>query len=129
MTSTSAIISTAPIVGGSLLVVDKALATLPLALQFVAMALTTFPASLYMGRVGRKIGFITGAIIGASGGALGTYAIISSDFTLFCIASLLTAVSTDSVITSGSPPPMLPLPDFAARPFSMFWPAASWPHS
>ena len=58
--------------------------------QFVAMALTTFPASLYMGRVGRKIGFITGAIIGASGGTLGTYAIISSDFTLFCVASLLT---------------------------------------
>ena len=90
MTSTSAIISTAPIVGGSLLVDDKALATLPLALQFVAMALTTFPASLYMGRVGRKIGFITGAIIGASGGVLGTYAIISSDFMLFCVASLLT---------------------------------------
>jgi len=90
MTSTSAIISTAPIVGGSLLVDDKALATLPLALQFVAMALTTLPASLYMGRVGRKIGFITGAIIGASGGALGAYAIISSDFTLFCVASLLT---------------------------------------
>lgn len=77
MTSTSAIISSAPLIGGILLVEDKALATLPLALQFVAMALTTIPASLYMGRVGRKIGFITGSAIGASGGALGTYAIIS----------------------------------------------------
>ena len=90
MTSTSAIISAAPIVGGVLLTGDKALATLPLALQFVAMALTTIPASLYMGRFGRKVGFITGALIGACGGALGAYAITSGDFTLFCVASLLT---------------------------------------
>ena len=90
MTSTSAIISSAPLIGGVLLTGDKALATLPLALQFVAMALTTLPASLYMGRVGRKIGFITGASIGAVGGAIGAYAITSGDFTLFCVASLLT---------------------------------------
>ncbi|CAN0481029.1 unnamed protein product, partial [Discosporangium mesarthrocarpum] len=90
MTSTSAIISTAPIVGGILLVDDKSLATLPLALQFVAMALTTIPASLFMGRFGRKVGFITGASIGACGGALGAYAIMQGDFVLFCIASLLT---------------------------------------
>jgi MFS family permease len=90
MTSTSAIISTAPIVGGILLVDDKSLATLPLALQFVAMALTTIPASLYMGRFGRKVGFITGASIGACGGALGAYAIMQGNFVLFCIASLLT---------------------------------------
>lgn len=90
MTSTSAIISTAPIVGGILLVDDKSLATLPLALQFVAMALTTIPASLYMGRFGRKVGFITGAMIGVCGGALGAYAITQGDFALFCVASLMT---------------------------------------
>ena len=90
MTSTSAIIATAPIVGGILLVDDKALATLPLALQFVAMALTTIPASLYMGRVGRKKGFITGAFIGVCGGALGAYAISRGNFVLFCSACLLT---------------------------------------
>ncbi|MAI50116.1 MAG: MFS transporter, partial [Rhodospirillaceae bacterium] len=90
MTSTSAVISTAPIVGGILLIDEKSLATLPLALQFVAMALTTIPASLYMGRFGRKVGFITGALIGVCGGALGAYAITQGDFALFCIASLLT---------------------------------------
>jgi MFS family permease len=90
MTASSAIISTAPIVGGLLLTGDKALATLPLALQFVAMALTTIPASLYMGRFGRKVGFITGAFIGVCGGALGAYSMIVGDFTLFCIASLMT---------------------------------------
>ena len=86
MTSTSAIISTAPIVGGILLVEDKAFSTLPLALQFVAMALTTLPASLYMGRVGRKLGFITGALIGAVGGALGAYAIVPAiSLFLLCV--------------------------------------------
>ena len=90
MTSTSAIISTAPIVGGILLVENKSLATLPLALQFVAMALTTIPASFYMGKVGRKIGFITGALIGVTGGILGAFSITSGDFLLFCIASLFT---------------------------------------
>ncbi|CAN0588575.1 unnamed protein product, partial [Laminaria digitata] len=44
MTSTSAIIATAPIVGGILLSNTDPLVTLPLALQFVAMALTTIPA-------------------------------------------------------------------------------------
>jgi MFS family permease len=90
MTSTSAIISTAPIVGGTLLPDDKAFATLPLAIQFVSMALTTMPASLYMGRFGRRAGFITGALVGASGGALGAYAIMQGDFVLFCIASMFT---------------------------------------
>lgn len=90
MTSTSAIISTAPIVGGVLLTADKALATLPLAIQFVSMALTTIPASLYMGRVGRRAGFVTGSIIGSCGGVLGAYAIMRGDFVLFCVSSLLT---------------------------------------
>ena len=90
MTSTSAIIATAPIVGEIMLGKGHSMVTLPLALQFVAMALTTIPASLYMGRFGRKTGFITGAAIGACGGALGAYAIMQGDFVLFCIASLLT---------------------------------------
>ena len=90
MTSTSAIIATAPIVGGILLTNNDPLVTLPLALQFVAMALTTIPASLYMGRYGRKVGFITGAMIGVCGGVLGAYAITSGNFVLFCVASLFT---------------------------------------
>ena len=90
MTASSAIISTAPLVGGLLLGADKALATLPLALQFVAMAVTTIPASLYMGRFGRKVGFVTGAMIGVCGGVLGAFAITEGNFVLFCIASLFT---------------------------------------
>ncbi len=90
MTSTSAIITTAPHVGGVMLAENKSLVTLPLALQFVAMALTTIPASLYMGRFGRRTGFITGACIGVCGGALGAYSVLSGSFVLFCAACLLT---------------------------------------
>ena len=90
MTSTSAIIATGPIVGGILLSEDKGLATLPLAFQFIAMALTTIPASLYMARVGRKVGFITGASIGVCGGLVGAYAITTGSFVGFCVACLLT---------------------------------------
>ena len=126
MTASSAIISTAPIVGTVLLTDDKALVTLPLALQFVAMAVTTIPASLYMGRYGRKIGFITGAFIGVCGGALGAYAIIQGDFVLFCIASLFTGSFNGFATISGSPQRMFRPTHTAARRFPMFWRAACW---
>ena len=37
-----------------------------------------------------KVSFITGALIGAVGGALGVHAIVSGHFVLFCFASMLT---------------------------------------
>ncbi len=89
MTSTSAIIASAPIIGGILLTTDKVLVTLPIALQFVAMALTTIPASLYMERVGRRIGFITGAGIAVVGAAVGVHAIMTGSFVLFCVSTAL----------------------------------------
>ena len=39
-------------------------ATVPLACQFAAGMLATMPASLYMKRVGRRIGFLTGTALG-----------------------------------------------------------------
>lgn len=89
MTSTSAIIASAPIIGGILLTTDKVLVTLPLALQFVAMALTTIPASLYMERVGRRVGFMTGAGIAIVGALVGVHAIMVGSFALFCLATAL----------------------------------------
>ncbi len=89
MTSTSAIIASAPLVGGILLTEDKVLVTLPIALQFVAMALTTIPASLYMERVGRRIGFVTGAGIAVVGALVGVHAINAGSFALFCVATAL----------------------------------------
>lgn len=74
---------------GKELAPDAAFATLPLALQFTATMLTTVPASLYMRQVGRRLGFMTGVMIGVSGAVLGVAAIFSDAFLLFCLASMM----------------------------------------
>ena len=83
MTATSAVGAMGVLVGDAL-ADDKALATLPLAIQFGAMMCVTIPASMYMKKVGRQIGFITGAFIGSSGALIATYATVSGNFWLFC---------------------------------------------
>ncbi|MDE0335943.1 MAG: MFS transporter [Defluviicoccus sp.] len=82
MTTTSAIIASAALIGYAL-AEDKALATVPVAFQFIATMLTSIPASLYMRRVGRRMGFITGAAIGGAGGTIATVAIVIGSFWLF----------------------------------------------
>jgi len=88
MTGTSLVMTVSALVG-QILADDKSLATLPLALQFTATTLTTIPASLLMGRVGRKIGFTFGQCIGVSGAALAVYAIFTGSFWLFTAGSIL----------------------------------------
>src|SRR6185295_9297824 len=48
----------------------KALATLPATLYTVGVAITAFPASMWMKRVGRRNGFITGTAFGTIGAVL-----------------------------------------------------------
>lgn len=82
------IVATAPVIGYTF-AADKALATLPAALVIVGTAITTFPASIYMGRAGRKAGFILGTVIGTGGGLICTAAIIVGDLWLLCLGTLL----------------------------------------
>ncbi|MBV1906788.1 MAG: MFS transporter [Pseudomonadales bacterium] len=65
------------------------LATLPVAFMIVGTALATVPAAMFMGKFGRKLGFISSAIIAALSGLLAAYAISVSHFWLFCLATLL----------------------------------------
>lgn len=74
---------------GRILSPDPALATLPVASAIGGTALTLIPASLLMGRFGRKPGFMLGALVGIGSGALCAYAIWRADFVLFCIGNLL----------------------------------------
>ncbi len=46
------------------------LATMPIAAMFLGTALATFPASMWMSRVGRRLGFILGALLGVAGGLI-----------------------------------------------------------
>lgn len=69
---------------------DPSLATLPISLMMIGTVLSTLPASLYMRRVGRRRGFITGATIGGIGGALlSVFAITQASFLLFCLGNML----------------------------------------
>src|SRR5256885_7768981 len=51
-----------------------------------------FPASMWMKRVGRRAGFLTGGAFGLAGAALATFAIAQSSFALLCAGTLLLGV-------------------------------------
>lgn len=74
---------------GETLAPDPAYATLPLAFQFTATMLTTMPAALFMRHVGRRLGFMTGVLIGVTGAFIGVSSIFSGNFYLFCLASMM----------------------------------------
>jgi MFS family permease len=91
-TGTSMLAAVASLVGYSL-VEDKSLATLPIAVQWTATMCTTIPASHLMRRIGRRAGLSVGALSLIIGGILGYYAIASSSFELFLLASIFTGVA------------------------------------
>ncbi|MCL4798955.1 MAG: MFS transporter [Burkholderiales bacterium] len=76
------------LVGGHL-AADKALATLPIAAMVVGTALTALPAALFMRRVGRRAGFMTGAAIGLAGSLTAAFAVYAGSFALFVFGHAL----------------------------------------
>jgi len=74
---------------GAMLAPDKLLATLPFSLITVMTASTTIPASFVMARLGRRAGFVLGALIGGTGGAISSIAIFRQSFIAFCIGNAL----------------------------------------
>lgn len=72
---------------GSSLAPTPTLATLPLALQFVATASLTIPASLLMGRYGRRAGFTLGSLLGIVGGVVLCLAVFQANYWLFCLGA------------------------------------------
>ncbi len=71
---------------------NPAMATIPLASQFLGTMLATMPASLLMGRIGRRAGLVIGGLFGIASGLLGAYAIVQASFGLFIAAGLLYGV-------------------------------------
>ena len=65
----------------------KALATFGATTYVLGSALATMPMSLWMERVGRRTGFMTGALINVAGCAIGAYALSIRSFALFCVAT------------------------------------------
>lgn len=83
--SGASMVLTATAVAGQILAPEKALVTLPLAAQFIVTMISTIPASLFMAKVGRRMGFTIGQLTGMVGAAISAYAIYAGDFWLFVL--------------------------------------------
>jgi MFS family permease len=88
MTGTSIVSTTASIIG-SMLAPDRALSTLPIAVQMTGMMMATIPAALLMARIGRRPGFWIGAGVGATGAGIAATAVFHADFVLFCVGTFM----------------------------------------
>jgi MFS family permease len=130
------------LVGGQL-APDKSLATLPIAAIVVGTALTTIPAAAFMRRVGRRVGFLTGASFGVASGFLAAYAVYAGAFLLFVIAHALLGVYQGFTNYYRFAAGEAAAPDFKARAISWviaggvvaavlgpqlaYWPRDWWP--
>lgn len=79
---------------GQRLAAQPSWATLPVALQMAASVVMTIPAALLMARIGRRAGFMLGALLAIAGGVLASYGILRDSFLLFCLAALLLGLFT-----------------------------------
>jgi len=74
---------------GSQITSIKSLSTLPTALAVVGTAIFTILAAKIMGKIGRRLGFIFGALVSSATCLLAAFAIIQQNFILFCISHLI----------------------------------------
>ena len=91
MTGNILLISVIGIVGQTL-APDSSMITLPVALQFLGLMSATIPASLIMGKLGRRFGFSLGNLVGISGASIATYALSLQNFYLFCFGTFLLGI-------------------------------------
>lgn len=90
MTSISLVLASSVVIGVNL--ATPALATLPLALQYLSTMLVLYPLARLIARYGHKPVFIGGALVGASGLALAAVGIWQGSFLLFALAGSLVGV-------------------------------------
>jgi len=74
---------------GSHITSIKSISTLPTALAVVGTAIFTILAAKIMGKIGRRLGFIFGALVSSATCLLVAFAIIQQYFILFCISHLI----------------------------------------
>ncbi len=77
---------------GTVLAPKPWMVTLPLAMMFLATMFSTIPASLLMGRIGRRPGFMIGQSIGLVGALVACWALLQGLFWGFVAGSILIGV-------------------------------------
>ncbi len=84
---TSITISLGGLVGVALLGPTSEVATLPVSTMIVGTACGTIPAAMMMGRIGRRAGFMVGALIASLGGIVAFAGIMMGLFPLYCLGT------------------------------------------
>lgn len=72
---------------------DKSLATLPVTFFIAGGAVGAIPAASLMGRVGRRAGFIVGALVSAVGGGLSALAVLWGSFAVLIVGFLVIGIA------------------------------------
>ena len=71
---------------------NKVFATLPAATYVIGGFIGAFPASMWMKRVGRRNGFLTGGGFGLAGSALAAFGMSIGSFPLLCAGTMLLGI-------------------------------------
>ena len=74
---------------GQQLTTDPALATFPVSLFGLGLALGTVPAALVIRLFGRRTGYLLGAGFGVASGAVAAFGIFSAVFWIFCLGTFI----------------------------------------
>jgi predicted MFS family arabinose efflux permease len=74
---------------GQMLAHDPALATLPVSLYNLGLALSTIPAAMLMRRVGRRAAYVLGALLAIVSGLVATFGIVRGSFETFCLGTAM----------------------------------------
>jgi MFS family permease len=82
------------LVGVYLLAADKSLATAPVTGYNIGVAVAALPAALVMARIGRRLGFMGGALVGMCGGLISFYAIVTASFWLFAMGMMFSGMGS-----------------------------------
>lgn len=82
------IISLGGIVGQTLSS-NPSLATLPVSLYNLGLALSTIPAAMLMRRLGRRPAYVFGAMLGILSGLIAALGILQGNFQLFCVGTAM----------------------------------------
>jgi MFS family permease len=112
------LIATVGSLAGYALATNKALATLPSTMAVIGTALSTIPASLLMKRVGRRFGFMVGALCAMAGGLISVVAMAHHHFWLLTAAALFLGVSVAFAQQYRFAAAETSLPEFRSRAIS-----------
>ncbi len=74
---------------GQMLASDPMLATLPVSLYQLGLALSTIPAAMLMRRLGRRVAYVLGALLGSISGLIATFGVVQGDFATFCVGTAM----------------------------------------